>query len=78
MVTNPRIAAGSTVVSYWLRLLRCTKDKKHHEDRLLSRDRKSSEQFTYCKRRDHEIKAELALSGIMPSMMSNANQEEAI
>jgi hypothetical protein len=32
VVTNPRIAAGSTVVSYWLRLLRCTKDKKHHED----------------------------------------------
>jgi hypothetical protein len=32
VVPNPRIAAGSTVVCYWLRLFRCTKDKKHHED----------------------------------------------
>jgi hypothetical protein len=46
--------------------------------RLLSRDRKSSEQFTCFNHRDHEIKAELALSGIVPSMMSEANQEEAI
>ena len=29
-------------------------------------------------RRYHEIKAELALSGIVPSMMSDANQEAAI
>jgi len=27
VVTNPRIAAGSTVVSYWLRFFRCTEDK---------------------------------------------------
>jgi len=27
VVANPRIAAGSTVVSYWLRLFRCTEDK---------------------------------------------------
>ena len=46
--------------------------------RLLSRDRKSSEQFTCFNRRYHEIKAELALSGIVPSMMSEVNQEEAI
>lgn len=45
---------------------------------LLSRDRKSSEQFTCFNRRDHEMKAELALSGIVPSMMSDAHQEEAI
>ena len=45
---------------------------------LLSRDRKSSEQFTGFNCRDHEIKAELALSGIVPSMMSNANQEETL
>ena len=32
MVTTPRRAAGSPVVSSWLRLLRCTKDNKHHED----------------------------------------------
>jgi hypothetical protein len=32
VVANPRIAAGSTVVSYWLRLFSCTKDKNHHED----------------------------------------------
>src|SRR5215510_14597188 len=32
VVPNPRIAAGSTVVSYWLRLFRCTEDKKHHDD----------------------------------------------
>jgi hypothetical protein len=29
--TNPRIAAGITVGSYWVRLFRCTKDKKHHD-----------------------------------------------
>jgi hypothetical protein len=29
---NPRRAAGSTVVFSWLRLFRCTEDKKHHED----------------------------------------------
>jgi hypothetical protein len=28
VVANPRIAAGSTVGSYWLRLFRCTEDKK--------------------------------------------------
>jgi hypothetical protein len=28
VVPNPRLAAGSTVVSYWLRHFRCTKDKK--------------------------------------------------
>jgi hypothetical protein len=28
LVTNPRIAAGSTVVSDWLRHFRCTADKK--------------------------------------------------
>ena len=27
VVTNPRIAAGSPVVSYWLRHFRCTEDK---------------------------------------------------
>ena len=32
VVTNPRIAAGSTVVSYWLRLFQCTEVKKHDED----------------------------------------------
>ena len=32
MVPNPRIAAGSTVVSSWLRLFRGTEDKKHHDD----------------------------------------------
>jgi hypothetical protein len=45
---------------------------------LLSRDRKSSEQFVCFNRRYHEMKAELALSGIVPSMMSEMNQEEAI
>ena len=45
---------------------------------LLSRDRKSSEQFTCFNRRDHEMEAELALSGIVPSMRSDANQEAAI
>ena len=44
----------------------------------LSQDRKSSEQFTCFNRRNHEMKVELALSGIVPSMMSDANQEEAI
>ena len=29
---NPRIAAGSTVGSSWLRLFRCTEDKKHLDD----------------------------------------------
>jgi len=29
VVTNPRIAAGSTVACYWLRLFRCTEDKKN-------------------------------------------------
>ena len=46
--------------------------------RLLSRDRKSSEQFVCFNRRYHEMKAELALSGIVPSVMSEMNQEEAI
>jgi hypothetical protein len=32
VVANPRLAAGSTVVSDWLRLLRCTKVNQHHED----------------------------------------------
>jgi len=32
VVANPRISAGSTVASYWLRLCRCTKGKKHDED----------------------------------------------
>jgi len=32
VVPNPRIAAGSTVVFYWLRLFRCTEVKKHHAD----------------------------------------------
>ena len=32
VVANPRIAAGSTVGSYWLRLFRCTEDKKHLDD----------------------------------------------
>ena len=27
VVANPRLAAGSTVGSYWLRLFRCTEDK---------------------------------------------------
>jgi hypothetical protein len=38
VVPNPRIAAGSTVACYWLRLLRCTKVNKQHEDlkKLLS------------------------------------------
>jgi len=45
---------------------------------LLSRDRESSEQFMCFNRRYHEIQAELALSGIVPSMMSDVNQEEAI
>jgi hypothetical protein len=48
------------------------------EIRLLSRNRKSSEQFMCFNRRYHEIQAELALSGIVPSMMSDVNQEEAI
>jgi hypothetical protein len=48
--------------------------KKGH----LSQDRKSSEQLTCFNCRNHEMKTELALSGIVPSMMSNANQEEAI
>ena len=32
MGANPRRAAGSTVVSYWLRLFRGPKAKKQHED----------------------------------------------
>ena len=32
VVANPRIAAGSTVGSSWLRRFRCTADKKPHED----------------------------------------------
>jgi hypothetical protein len=44
----------------------------------LSQDRKSSEQFTCFNRRNHEMKAEFALAGSVPSMMSDANQEEAI
>jgi hypothetical protein len=32
VVANPRISAGSTVVSDWLRLFRCTQNKKHHDD----------------------------------------------
>src|SRR6267143_2086618 len=32
VVPNPRRAAGSTVVSSWLRLFRCTHAKKQHED----------------------------------------------
>jgi hypothetical protein len=53
-------------------------EKFESERRLLSRDRKSSEQFTCFNHRDHEMKAELALSRIVPSMRSDANQEEAI
>jgi len=30
--TNPRISAGSTVASDWLRLFPCTKEKKHHAE----------------------------------------------
>ena len=44
----------------------------------LSRDCTSSEQLTCFNRRNHEMKAKLALSGIVPSMMSDANQEAAI
>jgi hypothetical protein len=51
---------------------------KRFKMRLLSRDRKSSEQFVCFNRRYHEMKAELALSGIVPSVMSEMNQEEAI
>ena len=43
--------------------------------RLLSRDRKSSEQFTGPNRRYDEMKAEFAL---VPSKMSDTSQEEAI
>jgi hypothetical protein len=32
VVANPRIAVGSTVVSYWLRLFRCTEVKQQYED----------------------------------------------
>jgi alpha-beta hydrolase superfamily lysophospholipase len=32
VVPNPRRAAGSTVVLYWLRLFSCAKANKHHED----------------------------------------------
>jgi hypothetical protein len=32
VVATPRIAAGSTVGSDWLRLLRCTEDKTQHDD----------------------------------------------
>jgi hypothetical protein len=46
--------------------------------RLLSRDRKSSEQFACFNRRYDEMKAELALSGIVSAMMSETNQKEAI
>jgi Transposase IS116/IS110/IS902 family len=32
VVANPRTAAGATVVAYWLRLCRCTEDKKDDDD----------------------------------------------
>ena len=32
VLPNPRRAAGSTGVFYWLRLCRCTKGKKQHEN----------------------------------------------
>jgi hypothetical protein len=32
VVPNPRRAAGSPVVCYWLRLCQCTEVKKYHED----------------------------------------------
>src|SRR5438270_3194996 len=53
-------------------------DKKQYVIRHLSRDCTSSEQLTCFNRRNHEMKAKLALSGIVPSMMSDANQEAAI
>ena len=58
VVPNPRIAAGSTVVSYWLRLFRCTKVKKHHEDlkkvcsRLLTLEVIATPGVSRCRKRE--------------------------
>src|SRR4029453_14262274 len=37
---TPRVGAGATVVSYWLRLCRCTKGKKQHENGKFHNQRK--------------------------------------
>ena len=54
------------------------KEKILKKKGLLSRDRKSSEQFACFNRRYHEMKAEWGRSGIVPAMRSDTNQEEAL
>src|SRR6266851_1103586 len=49
LTNHTRIAAGSTVVSYWLRLFRCTEDKKHHDalKKTTVRQKAKNPQSTY-------------------------------
>jgi hypothetical protein len=51
---------------------------KEPKKRRLSPAAKSSWQFLGLNRGYHEMKAEFALSGIVPSILSDARQEEAV
>ena len=69
MGPNPRIAAGSTVVSSWLRLFRCTKGKKHDADlkkvcsQLLTLEVISTPGVSRCRKRERSGRCKPSAAG---------------